>query len=153
MMLRFPLKRRGFFTSEENTLVVEAIRRAEQKTSGEIRVYVESHCRFVDPLDRAAELFWTLKMDHTALHNAVLVYVAMKDHQFAVYADKGIYEKLGKSFWEQEVQAMGKHFRENHYIEALMHVILDVGKALHEHFPYDGKTDRNELPDDIIFGR
>jgi uncharacterized membrane protein len=150
----FPsFKKKPYFPPEENARIVEAIRMAEQKTSGEIRVYLENRCKYVDPLDRAAEIFWNLKMDQTAYRNSVLLYVAMKDHQFAIFADKGIHEKLGNEFWQKEVSAMSKHFRENHYIDALMHVINDLGDALHQNFPYDPKADKNELPDDIVFGK
>lgn len=149
----FSLRRKDFFSAEENTRIVEAIRSAERQTSGEVRVFIESRCRFVDPLHRAAEIFWTLKMDHTVHRNSVLLYVAMKDHQFAIFADKGIHEKLGDKFWQKEVEQMSRHFRENHYIDALELVINDIGNALQTHFPYDQHTDKNELPDDIVFGK
>lgn len=141
-----------FFSEEEKKQVIKAIQAAELTTSGEIRVYIESRCRFVDPLDRAAELFWALKMDYTQDHNAVLVYVAVRDHQFAVFADQGIHEKVGNEFWHKEVEAMKKHFKQNHYADAIVQVVTDVGAALQFHFPFDRQTDKNELPDDIIFG-
>ena len=144
---------KALFSADESARIVEAIRLAEQQTSGEIRVYIERRCRFVDALDRAAEVFWNLKMDHTEFRNAVLVYVAVKDHQFAIFADTGIHEKLGNAFWEKEVNLMSRHFRENHYLEAILKVIHDTGGALHEHFPFDPSVDKNELPDDIVFGK
>lgn len=152
--MRIPFaKRKEFFTVGEKAQIIEAIRVAEQRTSGEIRIFVESRCRFVDPLDRAAELFWSLQMDHTQDHNAVLIYLAMRDHQVAIYADKGIHEKVGEIFWKKEVIGMITHFRENHYADALLHVISDIGEALYIHFPYDRQSDKNELPDDIVFGK
>jgi len=152
--MRFPFtKRKDFFTPGEKARVIEAIRVAEQRTSGEIRIFIESRCRFVDPLDRAAELFWSLQMDRTQDHNAVLIYVAMKDHQVAIYADRGIHEKAGELFWRKEVIAMTTHFREHHYADALLEVINDVGEALYIHFPFNRNTDKNELPDDIVFGK
>lgn len=147
------LKRSDFFSEEEKQRIIDAIRSAETNTSGEIRVYIESRCRFVDPLDRAAEIFWGLKMDHTDMHNAVLVYVAVRDHQYAVYADQGIYEKVGEKFWQEEVTSMYKHFRESRVADAVAQVITDVGKALAFHFPYQKDVDKNELPDDIVFGK
>lgn len=142
-----------FFSPEEQQQITDAIREAERRTSGEVRVFVESRCRFVDPLDRAAEIFDGLKMYETQDHNAVLVYVAMKDHQFAVLADHGIHQKVGDMFWNEEVLAMRRHFKDNHIADAVIQVITDVGDALHTHFPYDRDTDKNELPDDIVFGR
>ena len=152
-MALFPSFRKSeFFSEEEKKQVVEAIQAAELTTSGEVRVFIESRCRFVDPLDRAAELFWHLKMDYTQDRNAVLVYVAVRDHQFAVFADQGIHEKVGNEFWNKEVQAMKKHFSQNNYADAVTQVVTDVGIALQFHFPFNRNTDKNELPDDIIFG-
>lgn len=152
-MAIFPFQRKKeFFSYNEQQAILEAIRQAEQKTSGEIRIYVENRCRFVDPLDRAAEIFWGLKMDMTQDRNGVLVYVAMRDHQFAVLADQGIHEKVGQEFWDREVALMTQHFRKSAPAEAILSVVKDVGTALHTHFPYDRDTDKNELPDDIVFG-
>ena len=114
--------KKEFFSPEEKQRIIDAIRESEQRTSGEIRIYIESRCRFVDPLDRAAEVFWGLKMEQTNYHNAVLVYVAVRDHQYAIYADKGIHEKLGDQFWKEEVQAMQQHFIKNHVAEAIEQV-------------------------------
>ena len=144
---------KSLFSADESTRIVEAIRIAEQQTSGEVRVFIESRCRFVDPLDRAAEIFWNLKMDQTAYRNAVLLYVAVKDHQFAIFADAAIHQELGNDFWQQQVNKMSLHFRENHYLEAILLVINDIGAALNAHFPYDSNTDKNELPDDLVFGK
>lgn len=153
MRLNLPFRSKSLFDANESGRIVDAIRLTEQQTSGEIRVFIESRCRFVDPLDRAAEIFWNLKMDHTKHRNAVLLYVAVKDHQFAIFADSGIHERLGNEFWQKEVSLMTRHFRENHYLDAILLVISDTGNALHQHFPYDPNADKNELPDDIVFGK
>lgn len=146
-------RRKEFFSFDEKERIVEAIRLAEQQTSGEIRVYTESHCRFVNPLDRAAEIFWGLQMDHTRDRNGVLIYVAMKDHQFAILADQGIHEKVGQAFWNREVTVMQKHFAHAEPALAIVAVVNDIGQALKTHFPYDRVNDKNELPDDMVFGR
>lgn len=132
---------------------MEAIQQAEQRTSGEVRVFVESHCRYVNPLDRAKEVFDSLKMSETELRNATLVYVAVKDRQAAVYGDAGIHEKVGQHYWEDEVNKMMLCFRQQKLATGLLQVIKDIGEALHYYFPYESTTDKNELPDDIVFGR
>ena len=153
MRLVPPFRSKTLFSRDESARIVDAIRGAEKQTSGEVRVFIESRCRFVDPLDRAAEIFWNLKMDHTAYRNAVLLYVAVKDHQFAIFADSAIHQELGNEFWQKQVNMMSRHFRENNYLEAILLVINDIGEALHKHFPYDPNTDKNELPDDLVFGK
>lgn len=58
-------KKKDFFTAEEKQLITEAIQRAEKLTSGEVRVFVEGKCSYVDAIDRAAELFFNLQMQKT----------------------------------------------------------------------------------------
>jgi uncharacterized membrane protein len=146
-------KAENFFSEQEKEKILNAIQDTERSTSGEVRIYVESRCRFVDPIDRAVEIFYNLKMDATAEHNGVLVYVAMKDRQLAIYADEGIYKKAGSSFWKDEVALMLKHFNKANYADGIATVVKEIGDALQEHFPYDAHTDKNELPDDIVFGK
>ena len=145
-------KERSFFTPEESQLIVDAIRYAERRTSGEVRVFVESRCKFVDAIDRAAEIFFGLQMDETDNRNAVLLYLAMKDHQLAIFADEGIYKKLGQEYWNNEVKILISEFNRNDYAAGIRHCVTDIGEALYQHFPFDNKTDKNELPDDIVFG-
>ena len=152
-LLPFFTKKDEFFTIEETQKIINALREAEKQTSGEVRVYVESRCRFMDAIDRASEIFFQLKMDMTEKRNAVLVYLAMHDQQLAVFGDDGIYKAVGKEFWENEVKKMIGHFRHHDYANGICEIINDIGKALQKYFPYDGSTDKNELPDDIIFGK
>ena len=91
------------FSEADEQRIVEAIRAAEMRTSGEIRIYIEHRCRFVDPVDRAAELFFGLKMEQTQDRNGVLIYIARKDHQRAVFGDEGIHRIVGSAFWNGEV--------------------------------------------------
>jgi len=145
-------KRKEWFLPDERSAIEASIREAETRTSGEIRVFIESRCSFVDPVDRAVELFEQLKMDQTAERNGVLIYVAMKDHQLAVVGDKGIHEKVGAEFWQQEVAKIINECRSAHIAEGLIHIIKDIGEVLVQKFPYTGQ-DKNELPDEILFGK
>ena len=148
----FKKKQREYFTPAEKDIIVTAIQEAERRTSGEIRIYVESKCEMVNPVLRAREIFFQLKMDQTASRNGVLLYLAMDDHQLAVFGDEGIHQKVGHEFWQKEVAIMLEEFKQKHFIEGIAHIVQDIGEALVTHFPYDGTTDKNELPDDIVFG-
>lgn len=141
-----------FFSEKEKEQILAAIRGAEKRTSGEIRLFVETRCRFLNPLDRAREIFYGLQMHKTDLRNGVLLYIAIKDKQLAVFADESIHEKAGAAFWQKEVEKMISLFKGQNYGEGLAGIITEIGNVLHQHFPYtDG--DKNELPDDIIFGK
>lgn len=150
----FPFRsKKQFFSSADNEKIVQAIRDAEMRTSGEIRVFVESRCRFIDPMDRALEIFANLKMEQTECRNAVLLYIALKDRQLAVYGDKGIHEKVGDEFWNIAVKKIIAHFNKDNYAEGISNCVAEIGESLQQHFPYDKTLDRNELPDEIIFGK
>lgn len=146
----FPSK--SFLTEAEEQRITEAIGAAEQKTSGEIRVYMESHCSYLDPVDRAKELFYELNMHETAQGNGVLLYLAIKDHQLAIYGGQGIHEKVGTEFWNKEVRQILSEFKAHHFAEGIVHTVGDIGAALQTHFPYDHQ-DKNELSNEIIFGK
>jgi uncharacterized membrane protein len=138
--------------AETNEAVVAAIKKAELSTSGEIRVYIETKCKFVDPLDRAKEVFITLKMEKTVNRNAVLIYLAIKDQQMAIFADEGIHQKMGVEFWKAEIEKMKLDFRQSKMTNGLLTVIEDIGNSLKDNFPYHNE-DKNELPDTIVFGK
>jgi len=130
-------KKKNFFTAEEQQLIIEAIQNAERMTSGEVRVFVESKCSYMDAIDRAAELFFQLEMQKTDDHNAVLVYVAMKDRQLAVFGDEGIHNKVGNEYWSTEVKKMISNFNRENYAAGIAEVVKDIGTALTKNFPFN----------------
>lgn len=136
-------------TEAEKGSIIAAIQEAETNTSGEIRVHLENHCR-EEVLDRASEVFATLKMHKTELRNGVLFYLAIKDHKFAILGDSGINQKVPEHFWEEIRDFMVARFKEGKYAEGLSEGIIKAGQQLKNHFPYKS-DDRNELPDDISF--
>lgn len=134
--------------------VVAAIKEAESKTSGEIRVFMEHHCDYMDAMHRAQEIFANLGMDKTVARNAIIVYVAVSDRQFALFGDISIYEKAGGAeFWKNAASKLTGHLKKNNITEGLCNCIHELGTALAAHFPYDPSIKKNELPDEIVFGK
>lgn len=154
MPLTFFNKRPLDILSEaEKKQIVNAIRQAESRTSGEIRLFIESTCNFIDPIDRAAQIFYELKMEHTIDRNAVLLYVATQDRQLAIYGDEGIYMRTGREYWENLVSTILQYFNKENFAQGIAEYIYQIGEGLHHFFPYDKATDQNELPDEIVFGK
>ncbi len=151
-MWRFSRKK-PFFTEEENEKIIHSIQQAEMQTSGEIRIFVESRCKYVDALDRAKEIFDNLEMGKTELRNGVLFYLAVKDRQLAIFADKGIHEAAGADYWKNAVKEILSVFSKDDITEGITTSIYKIGEALKTHFPYDKEVDKNELPDEIVFGK
>jgi uncharacterized membrane protein len=151
-MSLFSFRKKELFNEEEKSRVIHAIRQAERLTSGEIRLFVENRCEYVDPMDRAREAFLSLGMDKTRQRNGVLLYIALRDHQFAIVGDQGIHEKVGADFWQREALLLRDHFSHNRIVEGIEVCVKEIGESLLHYFPYES-GDANELPDDIVFGR
>lgn len=114
---------------------------------------VESRCGYMDAMDRAAELFAQLGMDQTEHRNGVVLYLALKDHQFAIYGDRAIYEAGGNALWQHAADELRQRLRAGDIAAALCGAIEEIGVALAGHFPPDPSVVKNELPDEIIFGQ
>jgi uncharacterized membrane protein len=153
-MSLFPLfKKKAFFSAEEQKVIVDAITAAEKETSGEVRIFVESKNEFMDPLDRAKEIFAKLEMQKTKHRNAVLLYIATEHKELALLGDEGIYTALGKSYWDTAVKNMIAHFAGNNIVAGVEQCIKEIGQTLKTKFPFDPLEDKNELPNDIVFGK
>jgi len=140
-----------FFSEEEQRRIREAVKSAESRTSGEIRVFVEPRCRG-DVMDRAAYVFHQLKMHRTALRNGVLIYLSHEDRKFAILGDAGINKVTGPSFWNGVKDTMRGFFVKGDFTEGMVEGLAMAGEALSKNFPHKA-GDRNELPDDIVFGK
>jgi len=151
-MIRF-FNKKSLLSANDNKRIVEAIKSTEQLTSGEIRVYIESRNPLVSTIERASEIFFKMHMQETAKRNAVLLYLAVKDKEVALFGDEGIHQQVGHEFWNQQVSQMLSLFKENNVADGIVKCIAEVGNALIEKFPYNSAEDKNELPDDIIFGK
>lgn len=136
-----------FLTQTEESQIIEAIRIAEKNTSGEIRVHLE-RTSDKNPLARAKEVFYFLKMDETKNQNGVLFYVAVDDHQFSVIGDKGIDNVVSAEFWKSVKDTVILEFSQGNFAQGLKKGILETGKKLKEFFPYQ-QNDQDELPNEI----
>ncbi len=136
-----------FLTPQEEREVVDAIRRAEKQTSGEIRVHLEEGGD-APVLSRAKEVFSLLHMDRTRHRNGVLIYIAVVKKQFAILGDEGIDRQVPDDFWENEKELIQSYFSQGQFKEALVQSIERIGEKLKAFFPYE-KDDANELPDEL----
>ena len=149
--------RPGFMTQKalvraiDTRRIEEAIRQAERRTSGEIRVSVSRF--FWGDVRRAAErAFARLGMRATRDRNGVLFFVVPARRRFVVLGDEGIHAKVGQEFWERVAAAVCEHLRDGDFTLGLVHGIETVGEQLALHFPFDPATDANELSDEPDFG-
>ena len=134
---------------EEDRRVVEAIKQAELNTSGEIKVHIENYCRG-DVEERSLVVFNRLKLNETKLHNGVLIYLAARDHKFAILGDEGINKVVEDGFWNDVKDLMMNYFKEGRFADGLEQGIQRCGEKLKNYFPCQSDN-TNEIPDDISY--
>ena len=139
-----------FLTADQQATVVDAVRLAEKRTSGEIRIHIDGECEG-NPMERAEEVFGKLGMHRTELRNGILIYLACNTKVFAIIGDKGINDLVPEHFWEDVIEVMGREFHEGRFTEGLVQAVLKAGDKLQEYFPHQS-DDVNEQPDEISFG-
>jgi uncharacterized membrane protein len=136
-----------FFNPEEQERIVGEIRKAEEKTSGEIRVHLDC-CAREETLEKAKKVFYRLGMTRTEHRNGVLIYLATEHRKFAILGDEGIHRVVPENYWEDVRDKMQGHFQEGRFLEGICLGIREIGDKLKIHFPVE-KSDRNELPNTI----
>jgi uncharacterized membrane protein len=136
-----------FFSDKEKEEIIEAIRQAENQTSGEIRLHLEKKSKG-NIFEQAVRVFRKIGMEKTARRNGVLIYLATTDHKFVILGDQSINEVVPENFWQDIAELMGRKFKQNNFSGGLSEGIALIGEKLKSHFPVQ-TDDVNELPNDI----
>jgi uncharacterized membrane protein len=137
---------RALLDELDDASITEAIRRAEARSRGEIRVHVTDEA-VGDPRGAAALTFARLGMTATAERNGILIYVSPLAQTFAIVGDEGVHRLCGETFWKDAAAAIEEDFRAHRFNEGLVRGIERAGEVLARYFPrLEGKVDRDELP-------
>ena len=141
---------RELLSEEDFTAIDNAIKSFEKSTSGELVVSFQLVSKG-NPYKEARKVFNRLKLHKTREYNAVLVVIFVNSRKFAVLGDKGINEKVPTGFWNETVETMANHFREERYRQGLEEGVQILGGQLAKFFPYR-EDDVDEISDEIRFG-
>ncbi len=129
--------------------LVEAIQTAENHSTGEIRVHIDSTTEGHNA-EIAFEVFKRLCKDQTAERNAVLFHVNFEQQYLTIIGDEGIHNKVHQNFWDKMHDEITTYFSKGKYFDGLKKAILETGIELKNHFPISGENP-NELPNEITF--
>src|SRR5690554_4516563 len=144
---KISILKKHFLTEKQEKKIVKAIRNAERKTTGEIRVHITfEHSE--DHYERAVNVFEQLNMSETQDRNAVLFHVCLSDKNLTVIGDLGIHRKIPKDYWQKITHKVSRKFKKKKYAKGLVLGIEMCGQILKEYFPSE-VIDINELPDEI----
>ncbi|MDR6923117.1 MULTISPECIES: TPM domain-containing protein [Chryseobacterium] len=138
-----------FLTHQQINSLVETIKSAEEYSTGEIRVHIDSNTEDQNA-KTAFEVFRELCMNKTADRNAVLFHVNFEKKYLAIIGDIGIHEKVHQSYWDHLHDYITAEFAKGNYYKALKSAILETGIELKKYFPIQGENP-NQLPNEITF--
>jgi uncharacterized membrane protein len=141
-------KAAAFFDGLDRPAIVEAIKRAEAKSFGEIRVHLH-HGPVSDALEAAKATFGRLGMEKTVHGTGCLLFLAPQSRAFAVIGGAGVHEKVGDTFWIEARDAARVCFSQGRFTEGIVTAVDKLGDALALFFPKRGPADTNELPDEV----
>ncbi len=139
-----------FFDPETEKAIIKAIRNAELKTSGEIRIHLQKDAVW-EVLREAQMRFYDLNMHKTKDRNGVLIFLVPPLRKFAIVGDEGIDAVVPEHFWEEVRDVLAEYFRRQAFGDGIIKAVEIIGEKLSAYFPYQ-KDDENELSDDISYG-
>ncbi|KIA89678.1 TPM domain-containing protein [Kaistella jeonii] len=138
-----------FLTDQQMASLVEAIQTAEDYSSGEIRIHIDSNTEG-NNAEIAFEVFKRLCKDKTVARNAVLFHVNFEQKYLTIIGDEGIHEKVNQNFWERMHDRITAEFSKGNFHDGLKNAVLETGLELKKYFPITGENP-NELPNEITF--
>lgn len=138
-----------FLSDTQMASLVEAIKEAEDHSTGEIRVHIDSNT-IDNNAQVALSVFEKLGMRDTRERNAVLFHVNFEQKYLTIIGDEGIHKKVKQKFWDRLHDEITREFSYGRYFEALRNAVLKTGMELKTHFPLDGDNP-NELPNELSF--
>ena len=130
--------------------LVEAIQQAEDFSTGEIRLHIDS-TSIDDNEKEAYKVIKKLGKKKTKERNAVLFHEKKKKKYLTIIGDKGIHEKVHQEFWDNLHDKITHAFSEGKYFEGLRSAILETGVELKKFFPIKNGENPNELSNEITF--
>jgi uncharacterized membrane protein len=140
---------RKFLNESESAKINSAIKEAESKTSGEIKVVLARHC-WGKMEAKAAKIFRELGLHKTKERNCVLVLFIVTNREFLIHGDQGIHEKVGQGFWEDIRDKMVAAFKQDAFGDGISEGVCLIGERLSQYFPYQ-RNDSDEISDEIVY--
>jgi uncharacterized membrane protein len=114
--------------------ISEAIKAAEQGTTGKIYVTLSPHFWGAAQLG-AHHAFRKLRGAHPMDENGVLFFIVPSREELHVMGGTGIHQKVGQAFWDQVAHDVAAQIKEGGLTAGILRGVNLAGQALAEHYP------------------
>ena len=143
---------KSFLSKQDLKDIAEAIKEAEQWTSGEIRVGIRQKRAKKDKSLSVEQLarqeFVHLGMVKTKERTGILIFILLDSREFYILADEHINQKVEARSWDSVAATMAAKFAKKEFRQGLLDAVRSVGEHLAKHFPAK-PGDKNELSDEV----
>lgn len=95
----------------------------------------------------AMEQFYARGLTQTPNRMGVMIFVSMEEHYARIVADDGVAARVEQRQWQEAVDVLIDHLRENRIADGFVAAIEKCGAILAAHAPPDGSGDT--LPDRV----
>jgi uncharacterized membrane protein len=144
-----PTNPKKFLSEAESARIHSAIKEAESKTSGEIKVVIARHC-WGKMEAKAAKIFRELGLYKTKERNCVLILFIVTNREFLIHGDQGIHERVGQGFWGDIRDKMAAAFKQDEFGEGISQGVCLIGERLSQYFPHQ-RDDTDEISNEIVY--
>lgn len=144
-----------YFSKKDLDAITKACGKAEENTSGEIRVSIFSKrpgkMKGLELQDIALNEFYNLGMDKTRDKTGILLFILLKEKRFQILADTGINSEVEQKTWDNIALGLSDYFKKGNYLEGIVNTVDEMSKILSNHFPKKA-DDWDELSDEVSVG-
>jgi uncharacterized membrane protein len=141
-----------FLSKQDLADVADAIKDAERRTAGEIRVAIRQKRSKKEKAFSVEQLarheFVHLGMTKTKERTGILIFIVLEAREFFILADEHINEKVAPRSWESVAQTMAAQFAKREFRVGILNAVRSVGDHLATHFP-SKPGDKNELSNKV----
>ncbi len=102
---------------------------------------------------RAVQAFLEEEVFRTESRTGVLVFLSLFERNIHILADTGLSGKIPQAEWDQVVKGMIDRIRSGERGRAIVEAVERCGALIQKHGLRPGRTNANELPDDLRMGR
>jgi uncharacterized membrane protein len=116
------MKMKYFLKGLDHDRVIKAIKHAEQKIDGPVRLFI-SHRAVDDPMAAAQRAFTRLGIHKSVDQNGILLFVAPEARKFAVYGNKTIHDRCGDELWRHITSIVCEHFKAGNFTNGIVEAL------------------------------
>lgn len=144
-----------YFSKQDQTVIAEAVKQAEQGHVGEIQVVIEGHipsnqAYHQDTRLRAQQLFAELGVWDTEKNSGILLYLNLCEQKVEIVVDRGIKNATEQNVWQAICDQMITELKAKRHRNAVVEGVISIGKILNLYYKKVDLENENELPNHPI---